>query len=78
MEVMHNRGVKHLYVYTGGVKTYYMYEKQYYDVFKQYDFCSDVEVKYLENSDHTYILQQYRTEMFKMISDWLTTKSLNH
>ena len=74
METMHKRNVKHLYVHTGGVKSYFNYANQYKDVFSKYPFSKDVTTEYFENADHSYILLKQRKQLFSLITDWLSTE----
>lgn len=71
MQQLHDGGVRQLYVYTGGVKNYYNYANQFHDCFRGYDFAGDVEVKYLEHVDHTFILISYRAHLFDLTKSWL-------
>lgn len=71
MQNNHKAKKKQLYIFSGGVKDYYNYQQQFYDGFKRYDFINDVTVKYLESSDHTYILLEQRNKLFNIVTEWL-------
>ncbi len=71
MQNLHQRGVRQLYVYTGGIKHYYNYHNQFQDCFRQYEFANDVQVSYLEHVDHTFILMAYREHLFELVTQWL-------
>jgi alpha/beta superfamily hydrolase len=66
-----NRNVKLLYIYSGGVPTYYNYENQFFDMFKTLDFKNNVTYKYFKYADHIYTLTSYRQLLFNSIANWV-------
>jgi len=72
LALMMSRGVKLLYIYSGGVKEIYNYEKQFEDTFSSIDFKANLDVRYLEKVDHTYTLQNDRNDMLGVIEQWLS------
>jgi pimeloyl-ACP methyl ester carboxylesterase len=68
---LHSRGVKQLYVFSGGVGDYYNYEEQFADGFAGHNFVDDVEVHHVTTTDHTYIILEERAQLFDRISSWL-------
>ncbi len=71
MESLHNKGNKHLYIYTSGVREYYNYAQQFVDTFNSHAFCSDVEVEYFAYSDHIYALLEQRNKAFLAMTNWI-------
>jgi len=71
MQLQHKKGNKHLYVYTSGVREYYNYKQQFFDTFKDFDFCSSVDVEYFAYSDHIYILLEQRKQLFDCTLNWI-------
>jgi hypothetical protein len=66
------RGVKLLYVYTGGVQKYYNYREQFEDMFglRMSDFQGKLQLEYLKESDHIYTLLNDRDKVLQIICDW--------
>ena len=64
------RGVELLYVYTGGYKPY-NYESQFKDVFGELASSRHVQLRYAEQTNHTYTLLSDREELKKTILDWM-------
>jgi len=71
MQSLHKKGCKHLYVYTSGVREYYNYKEQFVDTFKDYEFCTDVDVNYFSYADHIYVLLEQRKQLFESTLDWI-------
>ena len=71
MQLIHEKGVKQFFVFTGGVKSYYNYQNQFHDGFGSYPFANDVTVEFFEDSDHTFILLEQRRQLFDTILSWL-------
>jgi hypothetical protein len=74
MELM-KRGVKLLYIYTGGVQKYYNYGEQFEDMLglKKSDFQGKLQLEYLKESDHLYTLLNDRDKVLQIICDWFQT-----
>jgi hypothetical protein len=66
------RGVKLLYIYTGGVQKYYNYREQFWDMLglKKSDFQRRLQLEYLKESDHLYTLLNDRDKALQIICDW--------
>jgi len=71
LNALHTRGVKQLYIFSGGVRDYYDYEEQFADGFSDYNFVNDIEVHHIKSTDHTYIILAERKQLFDRISHWL-------
>lgn len=71
MALLFNRGVKCLYIYTGGVYEYYNYADQYKDSFNKHDFMQNITVEYLPLANHTYTLHKDKAILLKKIVDWI-------
>ncbi|TQV74611.1 hypothetical protein FLL45_06505 [Aliikangiella marina] len=71
MQSMYKKGLHQLLIFTGAVRGYYSYEKQFDDVFGHYDFSKNVEVTYFETADHTYLILAHRKLLFERIILWL-------
>lgn len=72
MNALYKRGVKSLYVFSGGVRDYYNYKDQFADSFKGHQFLKSVEIEYFPEFDHTYIIIKDRDIMIKRVSVWLS------
>lgn len=71
LEQLVARGVRLLYVYSGGLEGYYNYREQFRDMFRGMDFGSRVNVDYLPDVDHTYILASDRCRLIGIVAAWL-------
>jgi hypothetical protein len=71
MLLISNRGVKCLYIFTGGVFEYYNYGEQFNDAFGKYDFMKHVQVEYLAKANHTYVILQDKQDLKERITKWL-------
>lgn len=76
MNQLHQRQVKFLYIYTGGVREYYNYQDQFYDGFKKEPFIKSVTVHLMAETDHTFSLHHDRRILLSSISSWLETTLL--
>lgn len=65
------RGVRLLYVYSGGFGTYCNYREQFRDAFRSVDFGKLLEVHYLPDADHTFILESDRRGLIDIVAGWL-------
>ncbi|MET1255842.1 hypothetical protein [Aliikangiella maris] len=71
MNFLKQRDVKCLYIFTGGINEYYNYEAQFTDVFGDYDFMKNVDIKYIESANHTFVVRRDKQVMLNVIGDWL-------
>ncbi len=71
LATMMSRDARLLYIYSGGVKEIYNYEKQFEETFSSVDFKNNLTVRYLEKMDHTYTLQNDRDDMLGIIEQWV-------
>jgi hypothetical protein len=65
------RGIKLLYIYSGGVPFYYNYKNQFYDMFPSIGKKRKILVKYFSKADHTFTSISQRKLMMKSIYSWL-------
>jgi len=71
MELL-ERGVKLLYIYTGGVQKYYNYREQFEEMLglRRSDFQDKLQIEYLKESDHIYTLLNDRDKALQIICHW--------
>lgn len=65
------RGAHLLHIYTGGVDEYYNYRGQFYDMFRSIRPRDALQVDYLPEVDHTFILESDRRRLIALITDWM-------
>lgn len=65
------RQVNLLFVYSGGVETYYNYRNQFRDMFKNLDFQNRITVEYFPEADHTYPEVASRRILIRTVRDWM-------
>ncbi len=68
---LHERGVKILNIYSGGVATYNSYRDQFKDTFKGQPFLDSMDIEYYPRADHTYKIRKDKSIMLKRVGDWL-------
>lgn len=66
-----NRRVRQLQVFSGGSGDY-SYQRQFQDAFRDVDFADLLDVRYLRETDHVYVLQADRRKLMQLITEWLT------
>lgn len=66
------RGVRLLYVYTGGQLRYYNYRRQFADAFRSLDLRGCVDVDFFADSDHTLTLLRHQQRVIDSITRWLS------
>lgn len=65
------RGVDMLYIYTSGVSRYLNYKSQFKDMYPKLKKSDKIQVAFFKESDHTFTLFNYRTELFQLIRTWM-------
>lgn len=65
------RQVRQLQVFSGGSGDY-SYQRQFQDAFRDVDFGNLLEVRYLRETDHVYVLQADRRKLIQLMTEWLT------
>lgn len=65
------RQVRQLQVFSGGSGDY-SYQQQFRHAFRDVDFVNLLEVRYLRETDHVYVLQADRRKLIQLITEWLT------
>jgi hypothetical protein len=65
-----NRNAQLLYVYTGGVTSYYNYTRQFFDMFAGLKPRDRISVEYYPNADHTYTFSEDRERMVERVVEW--------
>lgn len=68
-----DRGVRQLQIFSGGSGDY-SYPAQFQHAFHDVDFRDLLDVHYLRNADHVYILQSDRQQLIQLISQWITQR----
>lgn len=68
------RDIYLLYIYSGGVATYYNYRGQFEDAFKDIDFEDNLLVKHFPLADHLYMVIEDRRKLIDTIVEWLQTQ----
>lgn len=71
LEQLVERGVRLLYVYSGGFENYYNYHEQFRDTFRGVDFADRLRVDYLVDVDHTFILESDRRCLIDLVTAWM-------
>ncbi len=71
LEELVQRRVRLLYVFTGGLRERYNYERQFEDAFRQVDFQGRLRVAYFPAADHTFSRAQDRRQLLDKIVEWL-------
>lgn len=65
-----DRRAQLLYVYSGGVASYYNYREQFFDMFPRLKPQNRVTIQYLPNADHTYTLREDRDHLLESVITW--------
>jgi len=60
-----------LYVYSGGVNTYYNYQGQFFDAFTNDTFISQVEEVFFPKAAHTFFILRDKQALMACIESWL-------
>lgn len=71
LEELVRRRVRLLYVFTGGLRVRYNYERQFQDAFRQVDFRGRLRVAYFPEADHTFSRAKDRRQLLDQIGEWL-------
>jgi pimeloyl-ACP methyl ester carboxylesterase len=71
IENLVKRDARLLYIYSGGVPSYYNYGNQFWDMFKGIDFRGRVDVAYFKDADHLFSQLPARRRMFDCIVQWM-------
>jgi pimeloyl-ACP methyl ester carboxylesterase len=73
IEGLLRRGVQSLYIYSGGYKLY-NYTGQFFDDFPNVRHHPGVEVEYLRDADHTYMLMADREQLLDRVETWFQSR----
>jgi dienelactone hydrolase len=65
-----DRNAQLLYIYTGGVTSYYNYARQFFDMFPKLKPRDRIQVEYYPNADHTYTFAEDRERMLERVIAW--------
>lgn len=68
---LHERGVRILSIYSGGVASYNTYRDQFRDSFPGASFLASMDFEYYPKADHTYKIRKDRDIMLNRVHDWL-------
>lgn len=70
-ERLAERGVRMHFIYTGGVSGFYNYRRQFWDMFRDFDFKGMASSSYYPSTDHLNMLEHHRLEVQQNIVDWM-------
>jgi pimeloyl-ACP methyl ester carboxylesterase len=70
LSLLLERGVKLLFLYSGGNTVTYNYRDQFYDMF-QTNFRGRIEVQHHARADHTYSVMPDRARLIKSLCQWM-------
>jgi pimeloyl-ACP methyl ester carboxylesterase len=73
IEALLGRGVQSLYIYSGGYKLY-NYSSQFFDDFPNVRHHPRIQVEYLRDADHTYMLMADRERLLERVETWMTSR----
>ena len=68
-----SRGVKLLYVFTGGVENYNNYKNQLRDSLREVNFQNFLDLEYFPYAQHTYATINSRKRVINKVVNWLDT-----
>lgn len=74
LKTMIERKVELLYFFTAGSHRYCNYEGQFRDSFPMIDFEQQLEICFLPQVDHTFILSEDQQLMFAVVKRWLASR----
>jgi len=66
-----DKGVNLLFVYSGEIKTLYIYREQFVDMFKPIKLNENLQLEYFEKATHTYTRLDDRKMLMTCICDWI-------
>lgn|SRR5690554_3850317 len=78
MQTIINKGIRLLYIYSGGIPLYYNYENQFKEMFKSVDFKNRVTFRYFKEANHTYTSITQRDHLMQIIETWLVSLFKEH
>jgi hypothetical protein len=68
---MISRGVRLLYIYTGGARTEYFYRDQFFEMLGAPKLRGKVEIEFWPQADHLFSTLAQRTELIDRLRRWL-------
>jgi hypothetical protein len=68
---MLDRGLKLSFIYSGGMSQYFNHRRQFRECFGRVATHPGLSLSFLEDTDHTYILDADRDRLLDVIEDWL-------
>jgi alpha/beta superfamily hydrolase len=71
VQVLADRGVATLFMYSGSVLDYYSYAGQFRDVFGREPFFDKVRCEYRPDLDHTFLSLESQRRMLEVVHGWL-------
>lgn len=74
IQALVHRGVEMFYLYTGGVPDYFNYREQFYDMFPEVTFGSQLRLEYHADADHLFTALDTKERYFRSIREWLADK----
>lgn len=75
IQTLLDRNTQLLYIYTGGVFSYYNYAGQFFDMFPHLNANDKIEVELYSNADHTYTLEEDREILLKRVVEWYSSRN---
>lgn len=74
LEHMLSRGTKLLFIYSGGLRLFFNYVEQFFEMLRPAKFEGRVDVDLRETADHTYMIPTERQWMVERVSRWVAQK----
>jgi pimeloyl-ACP methyl ester carboxylesterase len=71
--ILVERGVSMLFIYSGGIPSYYIYRDQFKDMFRSIDLRGQVQYEYFNEANHIFSLLEDRNRLMITICDWTQT-----
>lgn len=72
------KGIKLLFIYSGGSPSYYNYQKKFKKRFLQLEAANLIKTQFLENSDHGFTLIHNQNILLQKIQQWFNENLVAH
>ncbi|NLD99571.1 MAG: hypothetical protein GX640_06830 [Fibrobacter sp.] len=66
-----DRGVRLMYIYSGGMPRYYNYDNQFREMFSSVNFKGNITYRYIKEADHTFTRLCLRNILYNFVITWL-------
>jgi pimeloyl-ACP methyl ester carboxylesterase len=71
LRAIFDRGVKALFIYSGGIPLYFNHQRQFYDMFRPISTSGNVWFRYFKDADHIFTDYSLRAALCSEIASWL-------